>query len=47
MQFGPTMRVPVRRAISTSAACRATPSGPASAKPVEMMTQQPTPASAA
>src|SRR5256714_1070455 len=47
MQFGPTSRMPVDRAISTSAACRAAPSAPASAKPVEMITQHPTPAAAA
>ena len=44
MQFGPTIRMPVRRAMSTSAACQATPCSPASAKPVVMITQQPTPA---
>ena len=47
MQFGPTMRMPLRRTMSTSSACPAIPCGPASAKPVVMMTQQPTPASAA
>ena len=47
MQFGPTRRMPVLRAISTSSACFSAPSAPASAKPVEMITQPPTPAAAA
>src|SRR5262252_6840279 len=47
MQLGPMMRVPVRAEMSTSSACRAMPSGPASANPVVMITQQPTPACAA
>ena len=47
MQFGPISRMPVSRAIFTRAAWRAMPSAPASAKPVEMMTQEPTPAIAA
>jgi hypothetical protein len=47
MQFGPTMRMPVRAAMSTSFACCSAPPLLASAKPVEMMTQQPTPLSAA
>ena len=47
MQLGPTSRMPDSRAIATSSAWRAAPSAPASAKPVEMMTQQPTPAAAA
>ena len=47
MQFGPTSRMPDSRAIATSSAWRAAPSAPASAKPVEMMTQEPTPAAAA
>ena len=40
MQFGPTNRMPVPR-VSTSAACFSAPSAPASAKPVEMITQPP------
>jgi hypothetical protein len=47
MQLGPTIRIPVRAAMSTSFACCSAPPLLASAKPVEMMTQQPTPLSAA
>ena len=39
-------RMPVRRLSSASERSAATPSPPASAKPLEMMRQQPTPASA-
>jgi hypothetical protein len=34
-QFGPVMRIPVRRTISTTRSCMAMPSPPSSAKPEE------------
>jgi hypothetical protein len=46
MQFGPTTRIPLSRDSTSSSSCRARPTGPISAKPVVITTQQPTPASA-
>ena len=44
-QFGPTTRMPVRRASSTTRSSRAAPSSPTSLKPAEMTTAVGTPAS--
>ncbi len=46
MQLGPTSRTPPARAASTRATWRAAPSGPVSAKPLDITTATGTPAAA-
>ena len=45
MQFGPTSRIPLARQTSSSSPSRASPAGPASAKPAVMTSSADTPAS--